>query len=144
LIWSDEKSICSRAFSHNPSFAIPQEWMLEVQGCMDMTYISHCKNPYYSIDWSELPMIEIGPILSSYPPFGNKRSDIQAVTDWAFQHIHPDNFINLSRYVIYKKINDPINEELILKSKLISDILYTYLSALNLKRTILNNGSPTV
>lgn len=137
LIWSDEKSICLRPFSLGPSFAIPQEWMLELYGCIDMTFISHCKNPYYSTDWSELPVVELQPLLSFYPPFGNKRSDIQAVTDWAFQNIHPDNFRNLSRYMIYKKINDPINEELILKSKLISDILYTYLSALNLERTLL-------
>jgi hypothetical protein len=137
LIWSDEKSICLRPFSLGVSFAIPQEWMLKVQGCFDMTYISHCKNPYYSTDWSELPMVELQPLLAMYPPFGNKRSDIQAVTDWAFQNIHPDNFGNLSRYIIYKKINDPINEELIFKSKLISDILYTYLSALNLERILL-------
>lgn len=134
MIWSDERSICLRGFSLSPSFVIPQEWMLALKGCIDMTIIQNLKNPYYSTDWSEMPMVELQPLLANYPPFGNKRSEIQSVVDWAIQTIPPDNYRNLSRYTIFKKTNDPINEELILKSKLISGMLSTYLTALKLER----------
>ena len=82
-------------------------------------------------------MVELGPILTFYPPFSNKRSDIQSVAEWAIRNVPPHLFENLSRYIIYKKINDPVNEELITKSKLISSLLYTYVSALKVEQDIL-------
>jgi len=136
MIWSDERSICLRAFSLSTSVVVPKEWMLTSSGCTDISYVSQLKNPYYSSDWSELPMVELQPLLSFYPPFGNKKSDIQSVIDWAIQHLPLENFENLSKYIIYKKINDPVNEELILKSKLILSMLVTYKSDLQVEKDI--------
>ncbi|MCF8196269.1 MAG: hypothetical protein K9J38_09760 [Polynucleobacter sp.] len=137
MIWSDERSICLRGFSLSTSVVVPKEWMLLSSGCTDISYVSQLQNPYYSSDWSELPMLELQPLLCFYPPFGNKRSDIQSVVDWAIKSIPLENFENLSKYTIFKKINEPINEELILKSKLISGMLITYMSALKIEKRIL-------
>jgi len=137
MIWSDEKSMCLRGFSLAPTFLIPKDWMLAAAGCIDLAFLPYLKNPYFSNDWSELPMVELGPILTFYPPFSNKRSDIQSVAEWAIRNVPPHLFENLSRYIIYKKINDAVNEELITKSKLISSLLYTYVSALKVEQDIL-------
>lgn len=124
LIWTDDKSICMRGFSLSPCLYLPQEWMLAPgMGCIDIHFLQHFKNCYYCTDWSELPSIELGKLSNFYPPFGHKKANIQDVADWAKIHIIKENISNLSRYTIYKKINSPISEELLFRSKLISDAI---------------------
>jgi len=127
LIWSDDKAICLRGFSLSVPIVVPREWMLKTGGCTDMTYLPNLKNPYYSCDWSELPMIELQQLSSFYPSFSHKKSNIQDLTSWAKKNITPENYSNLARHIIYKKTNDSINEELISKSKKISDEIMTVL-----------------
>jgi len=124
LLWTDEKSICLRAFSQSPILFWPMEWMLNSNmGCIDITFLPHFKNCYYIPDWSEMPSIELGQLSNFYPPFWHKKSNIQEVADWVKIYIIPENRSNLSRYTIFKKTNDSINEELIFKSKLIADAI---------------------
>ena len=124
LLWTDEESICMRGFSQSPILFWPMEWMLKPNmGCMDISFLPNFKSCYYCSDWSEMPSIELGQLSNFYPPFGHKKSSIQNVADWAKIHILPENRSNISRYTIFKKINTPINEELIFKSKLISDAI---------------------
>jgi hypothetical protein len=70
-----------------------------------------------------MPSIELGQLSNFYPPFWHKKSNIQEVADWVKIYIIPENRSNLSRYTIFKKTNDSINEELIFKSKLIADAI---------------------
>jgi hypothetical protein len=127
ILWSDEKSICLRGFSVSPMLFYAQEWMSNMGGCIDLTLSPHFKKPYFCIEWSELPVIELCQILHFYPPFKNKKANIQDVANWAKVHADPANYSMLSKYTIIKKINDPINEELIFKSKLITDVIMTTL-----------------
>jgi len=123
LLWSDQTAICLRGFSISPSIFIPQESMLESLGSADITIFQHFKNPYVSYDWSELPMVELQQLSSFYPSFSNKKSNIQDIAIWAKKYILKENFSNLARYTIYKRINDPINEGLVSESKRITDAI---------------------
>lgn len=123
LLWSDETSICLRGFSISISLLIPQEAMLDSLGCADMTIFQYLKNPYFSDDWSELPMVELQQLSSFYPSFSNKKSNIQDIAIWAKKNILKENISNLARHTIYKRINDPINQELVSESKRITDAI---------------------
>jgi len=121
MIWSDERSICLRGFSLSPFFLVPQEWMIGKGGSTDISLLPHLKNPCFVSYWSDLPALELISISEWYPVFRNKKSNIQDVVIWAKNNIVLENYNNLLKYIIYKKSNDPINQELISKSKLITD-----------------------
>jgi hypothetical protein len=78
---------------------------------------------FWAICKAVLPFLSLELISISewYPVFRNKKSNIQDVVIWAKNNIVLENYNNLLKYIIYKKSNDPINQELISKSKLITD-----------------------
>jgi|GEM_PF-1831786 len=126
MIWADERSVCLRGFSLTPTIVVAQEWMTTAGGCTDITFLPHLKNPYYSNDWSELPMLELCHLFSFYPPFSNKRSNALEIATWAKSHTLPENFKNLTKYIIYKKTTDPINQDLIARSEVIAQEIISY------------------
>jgi len=126
LIWTDEKSVCLRGFSISPSVVVAKDWMKNAGGCTDISFMPYLENPYFSNDWSELPMIELCHLFSFYPPFANKKSNALDVATWAKSHTLPQNFKNLTNYIIYKKTTDEINHELIERSKVIAEEIIQY------------------
>ena len=127
IIWTDENSLCMRGFSHTPILVIPKEWMTTLSGAIDTSFLPYFKNPFYSENWSELPWIELKSLQSTYPPENNNKFNINNIANWARQNVLIENFSNLSRYVIYKKTTDQINQNLISNSKIITDVLRTTL-----------------
>ncbi len=126
MIWADETSVCLRGFSISPSIVVAKEWMKTAGGCTDISFMPYLENPYYSNDWSELPMIELCHLFSFYPPFSNKKSNAREVATWAKSHTLPQNFKNLSKYIIYKKTTDEVNPELISRSQVVADEIMSY------------------
>ena len=127
IIWTDEKSICLRGFSLSAQIVVPKEWMLSSGGCTDISFMPHLKNPYYSSDWSELPMIELQHLFSFYPPFRNKRALIADVASWAKKSVLPENIGNLRKYITYKKTTDVIDPKLISESEKIAEQIIHYI-----------------
>ena len=126
ITWSDDRSVCLRGFSLGVTIVVAKDWMTTVGGCTDMTFLPHLTNPYFSKDWSELPMIELCHLISFYPPFSTKRANAKEIADWAKTAVPPDNFKNLSKYIIFKKTTDPVNPELITRSEVIAKEIMAY------------------
>jgi len=127
IIWSDEKSLCIRAFAHTPILVIPKEWMITLSGPIDTSFLPYFKKPYYAENWSELPWIELKMLQTSYLTENSNKFNIHNIATWAKQNVQIDNYSNLSRHVVYKKTTDQINQNLISNSKLITDVLITTL-----------------
>jgi len=121
MIWSDERTICLRGFSLSPVTVVPKDWMLGAGGCTDITYLPNLQNPYYCLDWSEVPMLELGHIMSFYPPFSTLPSNAKRVADWARTATVPSNFDNLNKAVIFKKTTEEVNDDLIIQSQIIAN-----------------------
>lgn len=133
LLWTDESSILIRGFSITPLIVRPQQWMLQAGGCTDITYMANLKKPYISSDWHEFPSLELGMLFSFYPPFNNHRSSPQRVAKWASQYIPESNWKNLNYSMIFKRRSTPLNESLLLRSKIITDEIQDLLLANKIK-----------
>jgi hypothetical protein len=133
ILWSDSKSILVRGVSISVYLVEPREWMLEFNGCTDMIHRKKFKHPYYCVDWSELPILELVFLATFFPPFRNQKSSVSSVAEWIFLQNLSEN-INIDLYTICKRTSDNIDIHLIDESKKIMENIFLEVISLNISK----------
>jgi hypothetical protein len=83
LLWQGGGGVLARTFSTTPIIFKPKQEMLNTRGMIDGDIPALCDNPYWCTDWTDAPVIGVEPLICYYPPFANRPSSTQWVSDWA-------------------------------------------------------------
>lgn len=120
IIWSTEDSIIVRGFSIPGLLFKPSIDKLEnIGGCADITLLSMSENPYFSMNWQELPCIEIGMLKSFYPMFSHKPASIPYLLELAKNIGALPNVNRLRNYMLISKKDTKPDLNLIYESETI-------------------------
>ena len=134
LLWTDSKSILVRGVSISVYLFEPREWMLEFHGCTDMIQRKKFKHPYYCIDWSEFPILELVFLATFFPSFRNQKASVSSVAEWIFSQNLSEN-IDTEMYTICKRKSDNIDIRLIDESKKVMENIFLEVISLNISKT---------
>lgn len=73
MLWNSGSGLMARSFSISPMAFKVNEKMLKVN-MADYDLPGMCENPYWAVNWDEVPMMGAEPLLCFYPPFANMKA----------------------------------------------------------------------